>query len=321
MRYEKVGLGDAVVILLPPILGQLGTIVKSPTGVAIILSLLIYMLSLAVIFGKMAESLINLSLKGGIIVKKVNYKNHIVICGWNYQGTKIIDNLLSDDICSKIPIVILADLEKVPYDSDNVDFIRGCPYKKEDLIRAGIPTADTAIILTDIRHEKTSNPDADALMIALAIEDLNKDVYTCVQLLCSDNRIHLENAHADEIICLDQFGVNLVTSCALNHGLSNILNELLTFKKGYEIYKYKGNIPDKYVGKSFVEVGKQLLDTQKILVAIETKKDDYVIKECTEEWLHSSGEGKIVMINPGEKYRIRKDDTLFIISETEPTEL
>jgi len=318
---EKVSILEAVLMLLPPILGNLGEVEVTPTGIAFILSLVIYICFLGIVFGKLAEVLVNLALKGGVFVKKVNFEKHIVICGWNFQGQKILESLLSSDDYKETPIVILADMEKIPYDSDEVDFIPGCPWKKENLIRAGIPKADTAIILTDIRGEKTSNPDADALMVALAIENLNRKVHTCVQLLFSENIIHLENAKVDEIICLDQVGGNLMVSSALNHGISKVMNELLTFDKGSEIYRYERKVSDEFTDKSFREVGKKLLEKNMILIAIETKKDDYVIEACSNDWIHSYGEDKVLIINPQNKYKLRENDSLFIISEKKLTKL
>jgi len=319
MRYENVSILEALLRILPSILGDIGSVETNPTGIASILALAVYICFLGMVFGKISDVLINISLKGGLVMKKVNYKNHIVICGWNYQGQKIIEDLL----CSymKKPIVILADMEKVPYDSDKVDFVRGYPWKKEDLIRAGIPKADTAIILTDITSKKTTNPDADALMITLSIESLNRGVHTCVQLLSSENKIHLENANADEIICLDQIGGSLTVFSALNHGVSRVVSELMNFDRGSEFYRCKQKIPNNYIGKSFREIGKQLLDKKMILIAIETTKDGYILKECSNDWIHSSGEGRVMLINPQVEYKLRENDNLFIISESEPTDL
>lgn len=317
--YENVGLLEATLTVIPSFLGELGFIEITPTGFASMLGLFVYAGFLCILIGKAAEVLVSISLKGGIIMKKVRYKNHIIICGWNYQGEKIIECLLTEDIHHEKPIVILADLDKPPYSSDKVDFISGQSWKKEDLIRAGILDADSAIILTDIRGEKSNNPDADALMITLAIESLNKDVHTCVQLLSSENREHLENANADEIICLDQVGGNLAVSSALNHGLSKIINELLTFNLGSEFYRFKRKIPEKYIGKSFTDVSKELIDKKMILIAVETQKDDTLLEECSPDWIHASTETRAMLINPQGEYILRENDSLFIISEKEPS--
>ncbi|MFE3845879.1 NAD-binding protein, partial [Thermoplasmatota archaeon] len=300
--YENVGLLEATLRIIPSFLGELGSIDINPTGFAMMLGLFVYAGFLCILIGKAAEVLVSISFKGGIVMKKVRYKNHIIICGWNYQGEKIIECLLNEDIHHEKPIVILADLDKPPNSSDKVDFISGQPWRKEDLIRANILDADSAIILTDIRSEKSNNPDADALMITLAIESLNKDVHTCVQLLSSENREHLENANADEIICLDQVGGNLAVSSALNHGLSKIINELLTFNFGSEFYRFKRKIPEKYIGKSFTDVSKELIDKKMILIAVETRKDDTLLEECSHDWIHSSTETMAMLINPQGEY-------------------
>jgi voltage-gated potassium channel len=317
--YENVGFLEATLRIIPSFLGELGFLEITPTGFAMMLGLFVYAGFLCILIGKAAEVLVSISLKGGIIMKKVRYKNHIVICGWNYQGAKIIECLLTEDVHHEKPIVILADLDKPPYPSDKVDFISGQPWRKEDLIRAGILDADSAIILTDIRSEESKNPDADALMITLAIESNNKEVHTCVQLLSSENREHLENANADEIICLDQVGGNLAVTSSLNHGLSKIINELLTFNFGSEIYRFKKKIPDNYIGKSFTDVSKELIDKKMILIAVETQKDDFLSNECSHDWIHASSENRAMLINPQGEYILRENDSLFIISEKEPS--
>jgi voltage-gated potassium channel len=317
--YEKVSYLEATLRIVPSFLGELGTIEINPTGLASMLGLFVYAGFLCILIGKAAEVLVSISLKGGVITKKVRYKNHIIICGWNYQGSKIIECLISESKHHEKPIVILADLDKPPFSSNKVDFISGIPWRKEDLCKAGILDADSAIILTDIRSEKSQNPDADALMITLAIESLNRDVHTCVQLLSSENREHLENANADEIICLDQVGGNLAVTSALNHGLSKIINELLTFDLGSEFYRLKKKIPEEYIGQTFTYVAKDLLDKKMILIAIETDRDEALLEECTNDWIHSSTELRAMLINPQGKYILRKNDSLFIISEEEPS--
>ena len=319
--YENVSPIEAALRIIPSFLGDLSTVELTVTGVASLLGLIVYLGFLSVIIGMVSTKIFSLLLRGGVVTKKIRYKNHIVICGWNYQAKRIIKTLLSDDIRFNKPIVVLADLEKHPCPNYDVDFVSGQPWDKEDLIRAGVPNADTAIVLTDIRSDRTGNPDGEALMITLAIESLNSDVHTCVQLLSSENRCHLENANADEIICLDQVGGNLAVSSAINHGLSNVINELLTFDQGSEFYRFKKKIPKEYVGKSFSDIGKKLLDKKMVLIAVETQKDDYLVEECANDWVHSSFRGRAIVINPQGEYKLRENDSLFIISEKEPSEL
>ena len=319
MLYEKLDFFSALILLLPSFVGSLGNISKDLADFARLTCLVMYVLILGAIISKISEKIIIYALRGGIIMSRVKYKNHLVICGWNYQAPTIIEQLLSTDIYSKRQIVVLADFDEIPYKSDKIVYVKGVPWEKDNLVRAGIPTADTAIVLSGF-NGKSANPDGDSLLTALAIEALNRNVYTCVQILSSQNKEHLQNAGADEIICLDEFGGTLLVSSALNHGISKIISELLNFNVGSEIYKCKKPIPDKFVDKTFVDVSKELIDKGLILVAIETVRDEYSSEFSSKTSLKVMGE-KVLILNPPGNFKIRKGDFLFTIAQKEPHEL
>ena len=319
MLYKKLDFLSALIFILPSFMGSLANIGKDLPDFARLICLAMYVLILGAIISKISEKIIVYALRGGIIMSRVKYKNHIVICGWNYQAPTIIEQLLSTDIYSKRQIVILADFNEVPYKSDKIVYVKGVPWKKDDLVHAGIPTADTAIVLSDL-NGRSANPDGDSLLTVLAIETLNRNVYTCVQILSSQNKEHLQNAGADEIICLDEFGGTLLVSSALNHGISKIISELLNFNVGSEIYKCKKPVPDKFIDRTFVEVAKELMDKEMILIAVETVRDEYSNKFSSKPSLKVIGE-KVLITNPPGNFKIRKDDFLFVIAQKEPPKL
>lgn len=283
---------------------------------------------IAIVGAQIVTFYVDLSIKGGRIMKRVDYSNHIIICGWNSQGRHIVAQLLSPDIAEKRPIVILANLEKRPVDEDRVDFISGDPCREEDLKRAGILKADTAIVLTEFDRlaEKGANPDAQALLITLAIESLNRNVYTCVQLKNSEFKKHLERVHVDETICLDHMSGNLMVASALNHGLSNVLNELLEFNSGSEFYKKK--VPEGFVGRGFKDAAKTLLDESIILIGVETKVLVPKQDEDGSEIIGGDGKPEFRMkeqwiTNPQKKdypndYILKQDDSMYLIAVDEP---
>ena len=285
---------------------------------------------IAILGAKIVTFYVDLSIRGGRIMQRVNYKDHIIICGWNTQGHNIVHQLLSPDIAEKRPIVVLASLDKKPVDEDRVDFVSGDPTREDDLKRAGIMTANTAIILTEFDPycKKGDNPDAQAVLITLAIESLNRDVYTCVQLLNSEYKKHLEHVHVDEYICLDHLSGNLMVASALNHGLSWILAELLQFTSGSEFYKK--SVPDGFVGAGFREVAKALHDNGMILMAVETLVEVPRVDEDGHVITGPDGKPQIKMkekriINPQKKeypedYNLKKGDHLYVIAIDEPTD-
>jgi len=143
------------------------------------------------------------------MTKRVNFSGHTIICGWNFQGKRIVRELLLANVKQQRGIVILTDSEERVVKDERVAFINGDPTQDKNLLRAGVERASSVIVLTDFT-KGANEADAEALRVVLAVESLNRKVHTCVQIMNSANRTHLERAHADEIICLDQVGVALL---------------------------------------------------------------------------------------------------------------
>ena len=323
MACEDVGVGDATALILPAFFGEVG-IVESPfvaVHISIVVGLITSITFIAIVTARITSWLLEFVRRGGSIVKKVKFSGHTIICGWNFQGERIVNQLTSPDQKRYRQIVVLADIERRPEMKECVEFIRGDPTQDENLVRAGAMKADSVIVLTDL-NKGPNEADAEALMVVLAVESLNRKVHTCVQILNSANRMHLERAHADEIICLDQIGGNLVVASALNHGVSRIVGELLTFDTGSEFYRYDGYISDALVGKEFAEAAQVLAQQRVILMAVETDLSEELRKQLSADVLYELPEEKRVMVvNPQSQYRIREGDALFVIAESKPDKL
>ena len=323
MAVGKVGFGNAMMETFPAFLGELG-IIESPflaVQISMVVGMLVSISFLAVVTAKITSLLIEFVKRGGSMAKKVNFSGHTVICGWNFQGERIVEELLSADQKQQRGIVILHDSEERPIKDERVEFIKGDPSQDEDLIRAGVMRADSVIVLTDFT-KGANEADAEALMIVLAIESLNREVHTCVQIMNSANRVHLKRAHADEIICLDQMGGSLVVASALNHGVSRIVSELLTFNIGSELYRYDLPLSNKLVGREFAEAVQVLAQQRLILVAVETDYSEELLKQLSADAVYKlPEENRAMVVNPQSRYWIRQGDALFVIAESEPTQL
>jgi voltage-gated potassium channel len=323
MAYEKIGFASANMEILPVFLGQLG-IIESPY-VAVQISTIVGMIAsltvIVVITAKITSVFLEFVRRGGVMAKKVNLSGHTIICGWNFQGERIIKELISADVRQRRGVVVLTDSEKRPFKDERVEFIKGDPSQDKDLIRAGIMKADGVIVLTDFT-KGANEADAEALLVVLAVESLRQDVHTCAQIVNSANRMHLERAHADEIICLDQVGGSLAVASALNHGVSRIVSELLSFNLGSEFYRYDRHISDKLVGKEFTEAVQALAQKHIILLAIETDYSQELLQRLAANMVYNlPEEDRIMMVNPQFNYAIRQGDALFVIAESEPHRL
>jgi len=223
----------------------------------------------------------------------VNYKGHILICGWNQTAKEIIGQLLAEGV--KRPLVLLARLEENPLSGYPVYFIRGDPTRGEDLERANIREADAAIIFPMPGSE---NPDAQSLLTAFAIEAMTEQrVYTCVEIVDPRNREHFARAHVDEVIAINELGAHLLARSTLYKGLATLVSTLLYNDEDNELYKI--SLPNQYVNKTFDEVLFDLRTKFKIiLLAIER-------------------EGRLI-INPKEEFFLQEGDNCLVISWGNP---
>jgi voltage-gated potassium channel len=323
MVCEEVSFGRATSMVMPAILGELGTVESRSfiTQISILAALLVSIAGLAIVTAKITSSFVEFCRRGGSIVEKVDLSNHIVICGWNFQGERIVNELLLGQVKPRREIVVLANCESRPIKEENVEFVKGDPTQDESLVRAGITRADSVIVLSDLT-KSANEADAEALMIVLAVESLNREVHSCVQIANSTNRVHFERAHADEIICLDQIGGNLVVASALNHGTSKVVSELLTFNSGSEFYRYEERLSDELIGKEFSEAVQVLARKRILLLGVETEDTEELRRQLSDDILHNSEpEGRAVVINPQRQYKIRRGDILFLIAESAPVNL
>ena len=338
MAYEQVGFGEAALRVFPPFFGELGEI-PGPTAVQIsmVVGILASVTFLVVIIAWFTSSFLEFLRRGGSMDKKTNFSGHTIICGWNFQGERVVKELLSANVKQRRGIVILTDSDQRPVKDERVQFIKGDPSQDENLKNAGVEHADSVIVLTDFDKEMNA-ADAEALMIVLAVESLSRKAHTCVQIRNSANKTHLEHAHADEIICLDQTGGNIAVASALNHGVSRVLSILLTFDTGSEFYRYDKPLSKTLVGKEFVDAVGELAKKHIILLGIET---DYspelkqqmsadVLIELPEEQIElpydpddkvDKKKKRVMFVNPQSKYEICQGDALFVIAESEPTKL
>ena len=323
MAHEKAGLASATMRILPAFFGELG-IIESPFAAvraSIIIGMIASVTFIAIVTAKITSVLVESIRRGGSMVKRVHFSGHTIICGWNFQGERIISELLKADVRQQRGIVIVHDAEERPVKDERIEFIKGDPSQDENLKRAGVMRADSVIVLTDC-HKGANEADAEALMVVLAVESLNRKVHTCVQIMNSANRMHLERAHADEIICLDQLGGSLAVASALNHGVSHIVSELLSFNIGSEFYRYDHSISKTLVGKEFSEALRTLAQQHIILLAVETDYSEALLNQFSSDVVYKlPEENRLMVVNPQSQYKIQQGDALFVVAESEPAEL
>lgn len=261
------------------------------------------------------------TIKGNRIMTR-KHTDHILICGWNFQGITILEELVnarSDHNNFDIVVIPGKDIsDEIKPLTREVFVLEGQPTDDEVLKDADINRAKSAIILTDTTLS-ASNADAKVLMITLAVETINPDVYTCAQLMNSENAVHLRRANVDELILFDVIGANLSVSSALTPGVTRIFSELIHFDENSELYKLT-EIPKELIGKSFKEALIWFGRYDMILVAVESDEvTDSYTGAAYVRTINSKADHKGVSVNPSD-HVLQHEDSLFLISDDSPAQ-
>ena len=262
--------------------------------------------------------------------------NHIVICNWSDKTDLLIKQLHDPSIEERFPIIIVTEHpEEIPdFDEDDsyrgIMIVKGNSTHEETLLRAGVDTAKTVIVLAD--RSLGESADTKTIMTAIAIDHIVPDVHVVAEVLLSSNVPYFSYTFVNEIICLELLTERLLAQSCLTPGVSFIFKDLLTQSSDTnEIYVEP--IPDKYIGKTYQELRTVICNTEDIdmiLIGLSTLTER--VSSTGEPILNYSGEvvmEKALVINPkipdnkkdekfSREYILQKEDKIFVISYSRP---
>lgn len=205
---------------------------------------------LATITGALVGFVIDFLLKEGQGMGASGYSEHIIICGWNATARDLVTELSGDDYEHKL--VLVADYERNPASGD-VYFVRGIPSNEKDLIRAGIETALSAII---VPTDGSDAADMASILTTLAIETIAPQVRTVVEVNNPGHVAHFRRANVDEVMVTSSLASHLLARSALYPGLSELVTDLVSGGEGSELYRVE--LPVECVGKPIDDVSAML---------------------------------------------------------------
>ena len=255
---------------------------------------------IAIVTAAIASRIIQWVMRKDTGMGRAKYEDHIVICGWSPKGDEILRELHSEEVLDKRPVAIVAPLPHSPTEDDLTTFIQGSPSEAEPLKRAGIMTAETAIVLADESNPSASPDERDAmtLLTALAVESLNPSVHTCVEVIRSENVAHFSRAKVDEVVVSAELTGNILAASAVTHGLSHVVHDLTGHAAGSEFYTVEA--PKSLDGRTFAD----------LLPIIKSHADAVLIGVASN--------GHLYELNSKADRVIRAGDRLLVIAEDDP---
>jgi voltage-gated potassium channel len=242
----------------------------------------------ATITGALVGFVIDFLLKEGQGMGASGYKDHIVLCGWNATARDLVEELNKDDYQTRV--VLLHDVERSPA-PDWVYFIRGSTSHEADLLRAGIEHASAAIVCP---IDGSDQADMASILAVLAIESINPEVRTVVEVNNPDHVPHFQRANVNEIMVTSKLAAHLLARSALYPGLSQLVSDIVTGGEGAELYRVA--LPEGYAGMSIDELASKLRAEHLATVLA-------VVREGT---THT---------NPDLEFRVQSGDDLVIVAE------
>jgi len=218
---------------------------------------------------------------------------HIIIVEWNHRARAVLQELRADRKTAATPVVLIAECAEKPVDDDNLFFVRGV-VDEETLEKAGVAQASTVIVLGDDSLEATAR-DAKVVLSTLTIENIAPDVYTVAELVDERHARHCRLAKVDEVIVGSELSSHLIASAAIDHGVSTVISELLSARRGNELYRVP--LPQEMDGLDFLDV----------IIRMKKERHSIVIG------LRRGDSGEFIT-NPAGDCRVRTGDDLLVIA-------
>lgn len=190
-----------------------------------------------------------------------NLSGHVVICGWNETGRKLVSDLIESE---RDPhILVLFHESKFPRLLDpNIHYLEEDPTTAQGLERARVKHASVAVILPDTSEGRVAqDADARTILTVLAIEQINSNIHTIAELLNSENIFHVRNAGCDEVIVSGSYTGTMLSQVVQYPGVSDVFGDLFTPGEGS--YLEEEPVEQGMIGRSFSEVSRDLFMCQR----------------------------------------------------------
>ena len=150
---------------------------------------------------------------------------NIVICGWNSNGARLLNDLLASAPRSAITIVSLP-APRLAQAGAQVRVLEADPSTQAGLEAAGIDTMDVAVVLADASRGRPQDVDARTILTVLAIEHARPSVHTIAELLKEENVFHAENASVDEVIIAGEYTGAMLSQAVQSPGMTDVFADL-----------------------------------------------------------------------------------------------
>ena len=260
-------MGDAIwwVLVTITTVGYGDRVPITPGGRVVGVTVMFLGVALVSIFTATVSSIfIARQIKEGRGLEQIKLKNHLVICGWNFNGEQILNSLLKSSTM-KSQIVLINQLgEDAISDVINhfsalkIKFVHGDYTKETVLNRANISSAETAIVLPDFSTSLGEKSDERTILATLSIKTINPKIKLYAHILNRENLSHIKKAKADDVLTSDAYTGYILAAHILSPGIPQTIDQLFSEDSKHKLIRE--NVNQSYVGKTFAELREKYLN-------------------------------------------------------------
>ncbi|MEL7446121.1 MAG: TAXI family TRAP transporter solute-binding subunit, partial [Pseudomonadota bacterium] len=162
-----------------------------------------------------------------------NFKDHVVICGWNEKARGIVTTLTGINVPTKKKVVLIArpeerfPLEKFGFNHHLVSFCRGSPTDQAVLKRAKVEDAAAVIVLADFAGNQSRNK--CSILAAMNVRKANARAHLCTELEYIDNTDLLAAAGCETLIHVQLVACRMAAMAALSTDLIDFVLDCVTY--------------------------------------------------------------------------------------------
>ena len=322
-----------------------GDIVPS-SGIGKVFALMIILSGpalLSLLTASIASIFVERKIREGKGLEAIKDRDHIIICGWNENGERVITGVLSQYKTHHPKIVLVNELDRdevqsiqYKYKDYHLSFVRGNFVKESVLDRANLGKAQSAIVLADISGgHSLEKADERTIFGTMTIKSMSSKIRTCAELIHEENREHLIRANVDEIIVRGESAGSLLATAAVAPGIVDLIKIIINNQDENRLWRVP--VPSKYEGKTYQELSSYLKDRfGAVLLALVREEeaikledilseDSTFIDEFIKRKFEESGKdyfaGKKdinVLVNPPNDYELGPRDWLVALSKERP---
>ena len=269
-------------------------------------------------------------------LEQLNFNNHLILCGWNPNGGRILDSIQHLSNSKKLELVLINEMNeedvtqlKNRYQQLDINFVAGDFTQEEILNKANIFEANTVIVIPNTTGSEVATYDEKTIFATLTIKSMDPNIRVVAYLLDRENLTHIKRADADEVVVGDDFSAHILASHVVDPGIPQIANQLIESNSNSRFKRI--NIPSEFIGKSYSDLfdhfqkldGSLLigvfsedenLGIGAILSSDASALDSFIERKLKEGGINLQEESKInVVVNPNKDYSIKEGERAIII--------